>query len=70
MPRRRGQRRIGPQDPLVQLSQERARVDTELVGQPLADVRVHAERLGLPAVPVEDEHQQSAESFAERVLGH
>ncbi len=41
----------------------------QFVDQQLAGVRVDAQRLGLPAAPVQREHQQLAQSLAQRVLG-
>jgi hypothetical protein len=45
-------------------------VDPELFGQELAEVPEGLERLGLPAGPVQGEHQLSAQALAERVLEH
>ena len=66
--RRRRRARLLPQDRAVQLLERRARLDPELVDERAPRVLVHLERLGLPARPVEREHQLAAEPLAQRML--
>ena len=52
----------------MQQLQRRARVDAELVGEPVAGAAVHVERLGGPALPVQREHVQLDEAFTDGLL--
>jgi hypothetical protein len=61
--------RVLPQDLLLQASQGGTGVDAEIVGQASAHVRVHGERVRLPAGAVQRHHQQPAQTFAQRVFG-
>ncbi len=47
----------------------RRRIDAELVDERLAGAAVRVERIGLPAAPIEREHQEPDRALAERVLG-
>jgi DNA-binding response OmpR family regulator len=62
--------RVGPEHPLVQRLQPRPRVSTELVGEPLPGAREPAERLGLPAGPVQRHHKLADQSFVGRGRRH
>ena len=55
------------QDAGVQVAERRARLDGQFVGQDRAQVTVGAQRVGLPAGPVQGEHPQRPEPFAQRV---
>ena len=66
--RRRGQGRVLPQDRHLELLQRLARVDTELVGEPLPRPGVGCQRVRLPITPVEGGHQLAPEPLAHRVL--
>ena len=57
-----------PEDRRVQLLQLAARLDAELLDEHAACVLVGIERLGLPARPVQREHQLAPEPLAQRVL--
>ncbi len=57
-----------PQDPLVEPSELRRRVDPELLGQELSGPLERGERVGLPARAVEREDQLPPQAFAERVV--
>src|SRR5262249_58424779 len=64
---RRPDRFVLAQDRPLQVTQCRARCDAELLVELRPRVLVRSERIGLPAGPVESEHQLLAESLAERV---
>ena len=68
--RRRGQGRVLPQDRQLELLQRLARVDTELVGEPLPRPGVGCQRVSLPVTPIEGGHQLAPEPLAHRVLEH
>ena len=61
------QGRVLAQDAGVQVAERRARLDGQFVGQDRAQVTVGAQRVGLPAGPVQGEHPQRPEPFAQRV---
>ena len=63
------QRRVLPQDRLLQLAQRRARLDPQLFYQRPPRRLVDGERVGLPAATVQREHQLGAHALAQRVLG-
>ncbi|MBB3731617.1 hypothetical protein FHR33_007477 [Nonomuraea dietziae] len=65
---RRG--KLTPQDAQVQLRQLWRGVDAQLVAQERAQVGVDGQRLGLPSRPVQGEHEQGAQPFAQRVGSH
>jgi hypothetical protein len=67
--RGRRQRRVAPQDPLVQSLQVRAGVDAKLLGEALPDVLVGLQRLLLPAGPVQRDHELPNQPFPVRELG-
>jgi hypothetical protein len=55
------------QDAGVQVAERRAGLDGQFAGQDRAQVTVGAQRVGLPAGPVQGEHPQRPELFAQRV---
>ena len=55
------------QDVGLEVAQGRAGVDAELAGQAVTDVGVGAQGLGLPAGPVQRQHQQLPQPLAQRV---
>ena len=59
-----------PQHRLLELAKPWTGLDAELVDERWRACPVRLERLGLPARPVEREHQQSARALAQRVLRH
>ena len=61
------ERRILAQDRLLELAERLARLDAELLDEPLARVRVDAQRLRLPPRAVEREHELPAQPLAQRV---
>ena len=63
------QRRVGGDDPLVQILQRPPRLEAKLVGHALSRATVGRERLSLPSGPEQGEHQLFVESFPERVPG-
>ena len=73
---RRARRRLGggegwvlPEDRALQLLQSRARVEAEILGENLARVAVHLERLRLAVAAVEREDPLLEEPLAIRMLG-
>ena len=60
--------RVVAEDLLLELAQRRRRVDTELLDQHRTVLLVPAERIGLPAGPVERGHQLRRNALAKRVL--
>ena len=63
-----GERRIVPEDRLLQLLQRGPRLEAELVLHRLACPPERVERRRLPIAPVEGEHQLPAEPLAAPVL--
>jgi hypothetical protein len=61
------QRGVLTQDAGMQVAERRAGLDGQFVGQDRAQVTVGAQRVGLPAGPVQGEHPQRPEPFAQRV---
>ena len=53
----------------MELAQLPARLDAQLVDELPSGLLVHVERLGLPAAPVEREHQLRTEPLPQRMLG-
>nr|WP_300019436.1 hypothetical protein [Pseudonocardia sp.] len=66
---RRRQRRVLGQDRRVQRAHLGPGLDAQLRGQPAAQPAVGVERLGLPAVAVEREHELRPRAFAQRMVG-
>jgi hypothetical protein len=62
------ERRVVPQDGLVQLGDGGSRVDAEVLGQALGEAEVCVECLGLAAGPVQREHQLAGKGLTQRVL--
>ena len=60
--------RILLQDRSLERLERRGRVDAELLDQGAPRLLVGLERLGLPARPVQREHQLTAQPLAQRVL--
>src|SRR5206468_7543853 len=58
-----------PEDRLLELSEGWSRLDSELVDERPACFAIGLEGVGLPTGAVEGEHEQAAESLAERMLG-
>ena len=56
-------------DHALEPPQLRAGLDAELVDEHLAADAHHLERLGLPARPVQRDHQLAAQTLAQRMLG-
>ncbi|GAA3116513.1 hypothetical protein GCM10020254_74150 [Streptomyces goshikiensis] len=65
--RRGGRQVLGAQDGELQTAQSRARVDAQLVAEPVAYGAVLGERLGLPSGAVEGLDELLGEPFAHRV---
>jgi len=65
-----GERRIVPEDRLLELAELGPRLDPELGDERLAGRAVRVERVDLPPRPVEREHQLLARTVAQRVLRH
>ena len=63
-----GERRVLRQDPGLQRAQLGARLDADVLDQPLAGGAVGGERLGLAPVAVERRHQLRPQPLAQRVL--
>jgi hypothetical protein len=59
-----------PQDRRGQRLQLRNRVDAQLVGQAPAQRVVNTQRVGLPPVAVQPQHEQAVQPLPERVGGH
>jgi hypothetical protein len=60
--RHRGvERRVPAEDPAFQLLQLGSRLDADLLDQRGPGAPAHLQRLGLPAGPVEGEHEQRVE---------
>jgi hypothetical protein len=66
--RRAGQGRVLAQDRGLQVAQRLARVDAEVVGEGLAQPVVRGQRVGLPAGPVQREHELPVDLLVERLL--
>ena len=66
--RRPSEPRILGEDPVFERAQLGSGLDAELFDEHVAGVLVRAQRVGLPARPVEGEHEQLAEPLANRVL--
>ena len=66
--RRRGQGGVLPQDRQLELLQRLARVDAELVREPLPRPGVGCQRLSLPITPIEGSHELAPEPLPHRVL--
>ncbi len=64
------ERGILAQDRLMQPAQLRPRLHTDLLDEPLARATVFLERLHLPSVAVERQHQLSGEPLPGRIVGH
>jgi hypothetical protein len=56
--------RVGAQDPLLECAQLRPWVDAKLVGELPPGLLVDLERVGLPAGPVQREHELAAQPLA------
>ena len=65
--RRRRERVVLPEDRLLELAERRARLDPELLVEEGTRVAIRGQRIGLPAAPVQAEHQLSAQSLVERM---
>ena len=69
--RRRGrdlvEGRILVEDAVLQLSEARRRIDSQLVAELGSQLLEDRERLGVPSLPVQRQHQLAAEALAERV---
>ena len=57
-----------PEDGPLEARQRRAGLEPELRDERLAGVAIDGERLGLPAAPVEGQHELAARALAERLL--
>jgi hypothetical protein len=57
------------EDPLVEVLQLAAGVDTQLLAQRAPQDAKRVQRLGLPAIPVACQHELSPSAFAQRVTG-
>ena len=62
--------RILGEDRLLELTKRRRGLESKLVDERRAGTTVDLERIGLPARPVERDHQLPVEPLAEPVLGH
>ncbi len=62
------QPRVLGEDPLLELPQRRPRVEAELLHQRPPVLLERPKRVGLPARPVEGEHEQGPDPLAQRVL--
>jgi len=65
--RRRGQRRVGGEDLLLQQPQVGPGLDPELAQQGPPDALKRGERLGLPAVTIQRDHELRVQPFPERM---
>jgi hypothetical protein len=54
----------------VQVLQRLAGIDTEFDGEQAVDPLVGGERVGLPAGPVQRQHQLAVQTFPQRVAGY
>ena len=61
--------RVVCQHRCVQSLQRLARVDAELVGQQIADPPVGGQRVGLPAAPVQRQHELAVQLLPQRMPG-
>ena len=65
----RRQRDVLRENRLLECAQVRARLDAEILDETVAGLVVGRERVGLPAGPVERQHEQAAQALAIRLLG-
>jgi hypothetical protein len=68
LPGRRVERSVGGEDLLVQAPKRSAWLDAEFLGQHCAGGAELGQRIGLPAGPVQRQHDLAAESLAQRML--
>ena len=64
------QRPILVQDAILEFTQLARRVDPELLHEQLAAVSIDRECVGLATAPIQRQHEMSAQTLVERVVGH